>query len=53
MDISGVWAGWTQVPMGGFPGALVGAGPSIYTFNNKLYLMATGTDNAIYINNLS
>ena len=53
MDISGVWAGWTQVPMGSFPGALVGAGPSIYTFNNKLYLMATGTDNAIYINNLS
>jgi len=52
MDTSGVWAGWTQVPMGSLPGALVGAGPSIYPFNNKLYLMATGVGNAIYVTNM-
>jgi hypothetical protein len=53
MDTSGTWSSWIGVPSDGFPGALVGAGPSIYPFNNKLYLMATGVDNAIYVNNLS
>jgi hypothetical protein len=50
MDTSGTWTGYSAVPLTGFPGALVGAGPSIYAFNNRLYLLAAGSDNSVYIN---